>query len=244
MMSPNGELLCTCNKKKIDWYLEKGLADMIADDPPTIQLKFEPAGKGHAGDPFYLSPKENRCVVCGTNENYIRHSVVPHAYRSLLDESYKGRSSHDIVLLCPKCSQKTNQCDGLLRAQLAKDLKAPLNGLGVRFIVDDKLLKVKNLARTLSTDRKTIPAPRLQQLEQTLKEFLGRDTIEQEDIDDLKDKECRVSNPDFKSHEELVVETLQTEEEVAHFIKQWREHFVNNMKPKYLPSYWSVDHSI
>lgn len=103
MLDPEGTLLCTCNRKKIDWYLSRNLADLVSEDPPTIKLKFKPGGNGHATEPFYLSKKENRCVICGSYKEVIRHSVVPHSYRQYFDLKYKSRSSHDIVLVCRKC---------------------------------------------------------------------------------------------------------------------------------------------
>jgi hypothetical protein len=100
MRGPDGVLLCTCNYKKIQWYISRDLADLVEEDPPTIQLRFQPGGRGHVGDPYYLAKKENKCVVCGHGENYIRHSIVPHSYRKCFPIEKKSRSSHDIVLVC------------------------------------------------------------------------------------------------------------------------------------------------
>lgn len=66
------------------WYLERDLAVLIDEDPPTIQLKFSPAGSGNSGSEFYLSEKQNRCVSCGLDKDYLRHSIVPHSYRKFL----------------------------------------------------------------------------------------------------------------------------------------------------------------
>lgn len=50
------------------------------DNPPTIRLKFQPNGLGHAGDSYYLTEKKNECVVCGIAEKLARHWVVPHGF--------------------------------------------------------------------------------------------------------------------------------------------------------------------
>lgn len=42
---PYGELMFKCQKKKFEWYLEKGLAEKISDNPPKIRVTFHP--KGH-----------------------------------------------------------------------------------------------------------------------------------------------------------------------------------------------------
>ena len=50
------------------------------------QLKFEPAGRGHAGDSFYLSVKDNICVVCGATEHLMRFhgTICSHTYTDTL----------------------------------------------------------------------------------------------------------------------------------------------------------------
>jgi hypothetical protein len=32
----------------------------VAEEPLTVQLRFEPRGRGHSDDQYYLSDKENR----------------------------------------------------------------------------------------------------------------------------------------------------------------------------------------
>ncbi|CAN6457551.1 unnamed protein product [Victoria cruziana] len=38
----DGRLLCYCDKKKLEWYLDRNLAKLVEDDPPAIMLRFEP----------------------------------------------------------------------------------------------------------------------------------------------------------------------------------------------------------
>lgn len=65
-------------------YVEKELADIVSEDPLTVRLRFEPAGRsvGDVGR-YYQLTKENKCVVCGANDSYIRKNVVPREYRKL-----------------------------------------------------------------------------------------------------------------------------------------------------------------
>lgn len=79
------------------------VVEKIQEDPVWIRLKFEPKGRGHADDPFYLSQKKNICVCCGAGDHYLRHSIVPHAFKKYFDETLKSRDSHDVVLLCASC---------------------------------------------------------------------------------------------------------------------------------------------
>lgn len=63
-------------------YVEKDIGILISEDPFTVRLKFEPAGRavGETGE-YYRTPKSNQCVVCGESEKYIRKNVVPREYR-------------------------------------------------------------------------------------------------------------------------------------------------------------------
>lgn len=47
MYSPAGELLCHCDRKKLEWYLKKNLAIKISDNPLQIILNFKPNKRGY-----------------------------------------------------------------------------------------------------------------------------------------------------------------------------------------------------
>lgn len=96
---PDGELMFKCQKKKFEWYLEKGLAEKISDNPPKIRLTFNPKGHGQ-GKEYSLDNNDNKCCVCGKTYDYIRHSIVPHFYRHFFPENMKSHYSHDVVLMC------------------------------------------------------------------------------------------------------------------------------------------------
>lgn len=82
LQAPDGELLCTIDKRKARWYVERSLGEEVSSEPYTVRLNFEPAGRaeGDVGK-YYQTPKENQCVVCGHKEAYIRKNVVPREYR-------------------------------------------------------------------------------------------------------------------------------------------------------------------
>lgn len=41
--------------------------------------------------------------MCGSEGEYLRHSVVPHCYRQHFPPAMKSHLSHDIVLMCQAC---------------------------------------------------------------------------------------------------------------------------------------------
>ena len=56
-------------------------AALVSETPPTLQLNFEPAGKPGKDRDYYTEEKRNVCVVCGSDRDCIRKSIVPHEYR-------------------------------------------------------------------------------------------------------------------------------------------------------------------
>ena len=74
MYSKENELLCHCDRKKAEWYIGKGLADRISDEPLTIRLRFshKTTDQSAGTSEFYQESKANVCVGCGATENYLR----------------------------------------------------------------------------------------------------------------------------------------------------------------------------
>lgn len=124
--APDGELLCIIDRRKASWYLNQNLGTQISDNPLTVRLNFEPAGRA-SGDVgrYYQTPKENRCVVCGRRDAYIRKNVVPREYRKHFPVVMKSHTCHDILLLCPNCHQVSNISDNKIRNKLVITCSAP-----------------------------------------------------------------------------------------------------------------------
>lgn len=53
----------------------------------------------------------------------------------------------------------------------------------------------------------------------------------------------RVLHNGFIPHGKKVVVYIMKHEGLIAFEKMWRQHFLDNMEPKFLPDLWSVDHS-
>eukprot|EP00271_Cylindrocystis_brebissonii_P017801 TRINITY_DN4772_c0_g2_i1.p1 TRINITY_DN4772_c0_g2~~TRINITY_DN4772_c0_g2_i1.p1 ORF type:complete len:969 (+),score=144.85 TRINITY_DN4772_c0_g2_i1:140-2908(+) len=123
-----GRLLCFCDKKKLQWYVSRGLAEYLSDEPPSIRLLFEPKGQpDDVSNEFYLQSKENRCVACGEASHYLRYRLVPSCYRQHYPEHLKSHRSHDIVLLCVDCHEVAHKAAEKCKRQLAIEMGIPLS---------------------------------------------------------------------------------------------------------------------
>ncbi|KAL3863647.1 hypothetical protein ACJMK2_005395 [Sinanodonta woodiana] len=243
LLAPDGTMLTTCDIRKAEWYLDKGLADKVSDDPLTVKLKFEPAGRPQSEADYYLQDKENICVVCGASDSYIRKLVVPAEYRRYFPNALKDHCSHDVLLMCLPCHQQSTYNDSMLRQRLAEECGALLeSGPYVKTKQDFELSKVRSAAKALLTCKEQIPEKRVQELEDIIRNFFGVQNITKELLEKGKDIDSRVHNSEYIPHGKKVVEHVKQTCGLLEFEKRWRHHFVTTMKPKYLPKLWSVDH--
>ena len=74
MLAADGSLLCHCDRKKVLWYVCRGIATLVSEEPLTIRLLFAHATADQAAglDAFYAQSKLNRCVACGSERDYLR----------------------------------------------------------------------------------------------------------------------------------------------------------------------------
>ena len=106
ILSQTGRPLCTLNRKRIEWYLKKGLAEEVtppAGYPRAIQLNFKAKLDIRNPKPYELAIIKSVCVLCGTKDKLTVHHVVPQCIRKLFPLHEKARARQWCVLLCTKC---------------------------------------------------------------------------------------------------------------------------------------------
>ncbi|XP_041669326.1 exonuclease 3'-5' domain-containing protein 2 isoform X2 [Cheilinus undulatus] len=246
--APDGQPLCTCDKKKAKWYLDKGIGELMSEEPFIVRLLFEPSGRPDSQQDYYLTAKENLCVVCGKADSYIRKNIVPHEYRRHFPTEMKDHNSHDILLLCTSCHAASNVHDGFLKQQLAEEFAAPQGcEEGVRLLEDSDRRKVRSAARALLTAG-TLPEQRRDELQGLIKNFLNVNEEEELTDDTLQQAaglETRIFNEAYVPHGLKVVQAHAEDglKGLMDLERRWRQHFLTTMHPRHLPPLWSVDHN-
>ncbi|KAH8311581.1 hypothetical protein KR044_007019 [Drosophila immigrans] len=246
--APDGELLCTIDRRKASWYLSQSLGTQISEHPFTVRLNFEPAGRavGDVGR-YYQTPKENQCVVCGRRDAYIRKNVVPREYRKHFPVVMKLHTSHDILLLCPSCHQLSNISDNKVRNRLAATCDAPYkfrDGM-VKYHEDQQLRSVKSAGRALLQQADRIPHERVAQMKKTIMDyFTDENCVTEQLLQKAAALDCRVENEGFCQHGKRVVDMFRDKfGGLIELERIWREHFLLTMQPKHLPQLWNVNHN-
>lgn len=230
ILTPNGEPTGRCEKSRVDWYLERGLAEKVADNPITIKLKFTPKGNRGMKDPWTLAAKPNHCVVCGVTENLNRHHVVPWSFLRHMPDSHKKHNSHDVLPTCVECHTRYEEESQKKRQYFSELYNIPLSGEQARVLYGTY---ISGLARTLVEHSEKIPPTRLIELKTKLLDGLGYEPS-QEELMQLAKNKARGGIGFGK----LVIDKVQNFDEFAIF---WRQHFLDTMKPAYMPDYWRVD---
>ncbi|XDV42623.1 hypothetical protein PO909_011252 [Leuciscus waleckii] len=246
--APDGQPLCTCDKKKAKWYLEKGIGELVSEDPFIVRLLFEPSGRPDSQKDYYLTAKENLCVVCGKAESYIRKNIVPHEYRRHFPAEMKDHNSHDILLLCTSCHAASNVYDGLLKQQLAEDHSAPQGcEEGIRLLEDSDRRRVRSASRALLSSSDSMPQSRKEELLAVIQSFFcsGQQEVTQEMLQKAAALETRIFNESYVPHGLKVVQAYADRGlcGLMELERCWRQHFLNSMKPHHLPPLWSVNHN-
>ncbi len=231
---PHGEPMFHGDAEKALWYLNRGLVEVVSREPAVLRFRFTPAGRGHAGDDYYLAGKVNRCVVCGASEGLNRHHVVPSVYRRHLPASVKDHSHHDVLLLCLACHEKYEGAADRLKAELGEEVGVPLHGLrGPR---DRERDRARKLAFALVRYAGQIPAARLEEMRRLIAAWVGRESLSDADLEAIAGLDHE--NGETIEHGRQVVAAAS---DVQAFIRRWREHFLRTMQPRFLPEHWDVD---
>ncbi|XP_021257107.1 exonuclease 3'-5' domain-containing protein 2 [Numida meleagris] len=243
--APDGQPLCTCDRKKAQWYLDKGIGDLVSTDPFVVKLRFEPSGRPESEVDYYLMVKENLCVVCGKRESYIRKNIVPHEYRRHFPIQMKDHNSHDVLLLCTSCHAISNYYDNHLKQRLAEEFGAPIGSEeGVRLLEDPLRRQVRSGARAL-LNADSLPDPRKAELLQGIKDFFNTEAVTPEMLQEAAGLETRICNESYMPHGLKVVQCCAKGglRSLMQLERRWRQHFLDSMQPKHLPEQWSVDHN-
>ncbi|XP_069805250.1 exonuclease 3'-5' domain-containing protein 2 isoform X2 [Dendropsophus ebraccatus] len=243
--APDGQPLCTCDRKKAQWYLDKGIGDLISSNPFVVRLRFEPSGRPESSVDYYLTVKENLCVVCGKKESYIRKNIVPHEYRRHFPIQMKDHNSHDVLLLCTACHAVSNYYDNNFKQHLATEFSAPIGcEEGVRMLEDPTRRQVRSAARALLNASK-LPESRREELMSEIRAFYYTDEVTEETLKEAANLETRICNETYTPHGLKVVQCYAKGglKSLMELEKRWRQHFLDKMSPKFLPQQWCVDHN-
>lgn len=261
---PNGKHMFTCGEKKARWYLDRNLAIQYGNK--KIKFTFVPKGNGFEdNEEFGKTAREPICVVSGVDYDLQRHHIVPYCYRTFFPEKYKSKNHHDVVLVnhdvhseyekyavafkdeiariygVKTISEYNGEYTQKLR-EIGRDNSILVNAIHSLFKTYGKVSDDIKLEKLRFISEKTdIPFETIRNLTyiQMYKFYLLLKEKHLKELYTFK-KEMRLQY----DHGYHVVEQLDTEEKIENFVKLWRNHFIDTMKPDYMPKGWSLNFRI
>ena len=265
---PNGKHMFTCGEKKAYWYLENN--DIYSNQPLAkkigkyeIQLNFNPKGDGYQeGEIFGLAGRKLRCVVNGETNGLQRHHIVPYCYRTHFPEEYKSKNHHDVVLITYKNHEKYESEASKFKDKIAEmfDIKTlreynlEYTKVLCRFSNTNILSKLYSIFRSYGKIPQEVIKENLNFVGNEI--GLGNEIFKYNYIQlyklytilrnefDLEFNKIKSQNKNEYDHGYHLVKKLDSHEKIENFVKMWRAHFIQTMKPKYMPDGWSVNFKV
>lgn len=225
--------------KRAKQLVKSNRATIVQEYPLSIQLNFEPPERQE--DPFYLQLLENICVGCGTEDQLSRHHVVPKCYQTHFPVEMKRHLSHDILPMCIECHDEYETYATQLKKEIEHEYETPV--LETDVIRDLRLPRLISHSNALQNCRDQIPPERIQELERTVMDYLGKRTLTDEDIR-ITSEITLAAQPGYHVQNGQGVVAQLDDQGIKDLIRLWREHFIAKVKPKYMPKYWSVTYRL
>lgn len=237
VLAPDGEVLFLALEKRVNWYLSRNLAEKINGN--TIRLTFEPKSRSNSSDPYIITEKLNKCVVCGTEELNVltKHHIVPIEYRRLFPDVIKSRNCHDVVPICRNCHDVYEEVyASVMRQSLAEKYNAPI----CKGPIYNEILKSVSIAKLILGHLDVLPKQRFEQLCIDFSSFSN----ETPTLDNMYNYIEKWKDYKPLSHAEIVMNKVIECNELFDFVKNWRSDFINTMKPQYMPIHWSIEREL
>jgi hypothetical protein len=230
MLSPEGEFMCRCDAKRMQFYLRKNLAVMRPErGENTFMLTFTPNGFGHDPDSFMGEPKKNMCVVCGTEDDLTKHHVVPYCYRMHMPETYKSGNSFDVLPVCWFHHDQYNEFQFAMDCDLQKPYAK---------VVEEKnnIGRGVGLCKALFNFDK-MPLERQTHIYDRLKEFFTEDEL-------IVESPRYLYNTMMKNQSSIppVAKMIVDAHDLKEFVLMWRQHFLDYASPEHLSDRWMSEY--
>ncbi len=155
-------------------------------------------------------------------------------FKSKLPIQYKSRSNYDILPVCSDCHETYERQADLVKRDLENDV------LSKTSISCDKE-EIKRIKSVMASRRfleqydeypdfyKNVPIEKVMEHEVNAAQEINENLLK----NSVMNKRYWV--------EKLMESIVHDEKRLFEFVKMWREHFVNTMKPSFLPDLWVVD---
>jgi len=255
--------MCVNSEKKGRWYVEKTGAKVISlkEDGTLaeIQLTFEPKGMGYdEDDVFGLSIQETRCVVSGVKDikQLTKHHIVPISFRRHFPLEYKSRNHHDVVYITEDLHDDYERIGDKFRDELAKKYGAMTYNEATTYFTKmmdspevKRMRKVKGCIGALEDCEDSLPDTRYREMQELVLSYIKNIySVETDSITEywservITDIDIELGRLRNLYKIDPYKDLIDKVGDIDAFVKIWRQHFIDTMKPQYMPKGWSINY--
>lgn len=214
----NDTFFCFCSKRKMNWYLEKELAEKI-EGHDAIKLKFDPQFRDE-NDKYvvYMRTKlNNKCFTCDITEGLVKYRIIPSEYLKFIPVECKCRNPDLVTNIISLCIDCRNEADS--HAQELKDKLCEEFNVCSDYYIDHDRIETKSLCRKILKCRKKGFDDRV------LMERLSLKFNRRLDDELYEHSNCDISAvyKNTRSPAEYIVLQIIHENKIEDFIKQWKD---------------------
>lgn len=217
LIHPDGTLMCYCSKKRAMWYVNRNLGTL---KNKSVHLNFIPNGYGDSVE--ILEPRENICVISGTDKNLSKHHVIPVQYRKYFEEKYKSKNSCDVVILERQIHDEYELEADKLKLQLELDYGDPKT-----IELDKYWNESARLHSVIKQHYNSLPPSKQVYFKLRYNGLMDKYNFDESSFKNKTSDYLFLNNL-------LVVEKINP----IHLIILWKLHFLKYGKPQYLPRWW------
>lgn len=220
--------------RKASWYIKKNLV-AVDSTVAVLSLKLLNPIKNRTVTRKSKVKKPNRCVVCGAGGLLSGHHLVPRCFSQFLPRKYQLRNSHDVLPICHKCHVKYEGVADIKKREMCEAYGADFDfgkhvhaSTLVAQMSRNYFLHAVNEAGKLALSHK---------IGRILKYNRPANETEMSMYARLNYYQL------LRIHKHYGLHVMEQVKDLDVFAKEWREHFVKVMSPKFmhLMENWRID---
>lgn len=219
LQAPSGKLVGYINQKRKKWYLNKRLVTEINDN--LLVLNFEPNWRG---DTHYTKENENMCVVCGATTLLTRHHTVPYMFVKELDKNKARICGIYMLAICASDHYVYEIEAEKIKKNIAETYGVTINGIPQEVYYE--LITLKTRLGVLRPRR--VPSEIIVNAIEYI--YNKRHLIDLVNSELIKWDQ----HPDYINFCRRYCE----DRDFDYILSFWKDHFVDTMKPKFMPDWW------
>ena len=104
--SQENKLISLVSKSKYDWYIKKGIVDVLSEK--AIRLRFKPNYRDME-ERTYIIRRDNKCYVCNSEFDLISFNVFPTEYKRFMPKHIRVINVFNMIPQCKECTSHADR---------------------------------------------------------------------------------------------------------------------------------------